>query len=90
MRKRPLLLTASVFLIGTGYALWNDKRLVFVFISLLVYVLVPLFQHMRFGQITVRGIVLFTIFFLGMFHMQKEMEFREQYMSKITNGQEVT
>ena len=97
MRKRPLLLALCVFWLGIVfrntymntnpvpiaskvYGMWP----VIVFLVICIYDLKPLKK--RFG----RGVLLLLIFLLGMVCMNQNMIFRENYLSKLTDGDEVT
>ena len=90
MRKRPLLQFACVFLTGLVYQRYSYK------IVLIVCVLSVLWEY-RIGRksqnlrrMAGRSILLLSAFFLGVFHMWQECEFRAAYMSKIADGSWVT
>ena len=90
MRKRPLLMTAGVFLAGLVYQRYSQGIMVGILLLLLV-------QEGWFGRAEKglkksagRSIVLLSAFLLGIFHMQQEVDFRAAYMSKIKDGSRVT
>ena len=90
MRKRPLLQIACVFLTGLAYQRYSDS-------GLLIVGILSILWECRIGRKTKnlrraagRSMLLLSAFFLGIFHMWQECEFRAAYMSKITDGSRVT
>ena len=90
MRKRPLLLLACVFLTGLAYQKYSWKVLA-------VLGLLPIVRECWIGRKTKkfwktagRSILLLSAFLLGVFHMQREIDFRTAYMSKIIDGSRIT
>lgn len=84
MRERPLLLALCVFWLGIAFEDTKNLWLAVVFAIVCVYDLRPLKR--RIG----RGFVLLLIFILGTVHMHKNLVFREEYLSKLTDGEEIT
>lgn len=90
MRKRPLFLGACVFLIGLVYKKYQASELILV---LLAIIGVEIFYGIRWKRkktMAKRSILLFLAFLVGAFHMNYEEEFRNSYLSKISDGDEVT
>lgn len=90
MRKRPLLLFACVFLTGLAYERYQRTEL---FLILLLFLIQELYFGIRYGrwrQMAGRGIVLLLVFFLGIFHMNREEGFRNVYLSELEEGNTVT
>ena len=90
MRKRPLLLFACVFLTGLVYHRYSLKQLIVVVLLLVVWECWKGRQSKKFWKVAGRSIVLLSAFLIGVFHMQKEMNFRDAYMSKIEDGNRIT
>lgn len=90
MRKRPLMLIVCVFLAGLSYQRYSLKIMA-------VVVLLLIFQEWWYGRkskkfikIAGRSVILLSAFLLGIFHMQREEDFRQAYMSKIGDGSRIT
>ena len=86
MRKRPLVYLACVFLTGLIYQRYQIKMMAVVGLLLILY-------DWYVGRTTKnrlktagRSLVLLSAFLLGVFHMGREMEFRDTYMSKVSDG----
>jgi len=84
------MLIACVFLTGLAYQRYSEK--LFAGVCLLLVL-----QEIRIGRKTKkiqkaagRSILLLSAFLLGIFHMQKEENFRNAYMSKMTDGSRIT
>lgn len=89
MRKRPLLLIACVFLTGLVCQKYS-----FVEIALIVGVLIleELWIGRKNRKIRIaagRSLLLLSAFLFGIFHMRQEQEFRDAYMSKMSDGSRV-
>lgn len=90
MRKRPLLQIAYVFLTGLAYQRYSFQMLI-------IAGLLPVLWEYWIGRKTQkicrmagRSLLLLSAFFLGIFHMWQECEFRASYMSKMADGSWVT
>lgn len=83
MRKRPLLLAMCVFWLGIVLRNTGNGWLVIVFVILCIYDLKPL--QKRIG----RGIGLLLIFLLGIWQADHEIDFRDHYLSKLKDKDEI-
>lgn len=90
MRKRPLMLIACVFLAGLVYQRYEAKAMLFLIGAWLLWEVVLAVKSKRFQKLAGRSVILLSAFILGMFHMQREENFRQAYMSKIEDGSWVT
>ena len=90
MRKRPLMLIACVFLTGLAYQRYDIKVLVVVGLLLVLRECWIGRQTKNFKKAAGRSIFLLSAFFLGVFHMWQETEFRAAYMSKLKDGSRIT
>ncbi len=95
MRKRPLLLAAGFFLAGISYAADKDVRIFVLLPFLVLYLMLP--QIKTFGgngiglrKACIRGGLILVLFVVGMLHMEQQMEFREAYLSEVTEGKSTT
>ena len=86
MRKRPFLLLAVEFLLGIVCAKEQLFAGVVLAILLLVYARPWKEQGIR-KVLFAAGLP--CLFVLGMLQMHRQMDFRQQYMQKLTDGQEV-
>lgn len=90
MRKRPLFLFACVFLIGLAYQRYQHLGLLVVFVLVLLYEMYFGIKHKNIKKAAGRSAILLSAFLLGMIHMYKEEDFRDAYMSKIEDGEQIT
>lgn len=95
MRKRPFLLAVSFFLAGIYYAAEQDKRMLILLPFYALYLIIPKIQSFGWNKKSLWSIlsiviVVSTLFSIGIMHMKRQMQFRETYLSKITEGQIVT
>ena len=84
MRKRPLLIALCVFWMGCVYAVKQNVWLLLAFVALSIYLLRK--GRKRIG----RGLVLLLIFLLAFLHTQREIEFRNTFLSIYEDGEQVT
>ena len=84
MRKRPLLIALCVFWIGCAYAISQSIWYILIFTVLCIYLLIK--GTKRIG----RGLVLLLIFLFAFLHTQRQIEFRNAYLSIYEDGDEVT
>lgn len=86
MRKRPCLLFACIFL--TGIAFWKYKWGILCVIPMYFLCVEVYFgistKHLK--RMAGRSILLLSVFFVGMIHMHMQETFRENYMSKLNDG----
>lgn len=90
MRKRPLFLCACVFLAGLVCCRYHRAELIGFLVLWLLYEWFCGIRHHRIKIAAGRSIALLSAFILGNTHMLSEMSFREAYLSKIEDGDEVT
>ena len=90
MRKRPLFISACVFLIGLTCYRYQRYEMVLVVLGLLCYEAFCFFKHKKKMVMVGRSVLLLSAFFIGLGHMATEMTFRDAYLSKIKDGQQVT
>ena len=90
MRKRPLLLLACVFLTGIVYQRYSIRIIVAVVLLLMIWEYTKGRQSKKFWKMAGRSIILLSAFLIGVFHMQREINFRDAYMSKIEDGSRIT
>lgn len=90
MRKRPLAYIACVFLTGLVHQRFDAKLMFGVIVLLLLWEVWHGLKGRNFRSAAGRGVILLSAFLLGSLHMQREIDFREAYMSKIIDGCEVT
>lgn len=90
MRKRPLLLTACVFLTGLAYQRYSQWEIVVVGLLLVFRECWKGRQTREFKKAAGRSLVLLSAFLLGNFYMQQESDSRAAYMSKIEDGSRIT
>ena len=97
MRKRPLLLALCVFWLGIAFRSNENLWILLLFILVSIYDFLPLFlnrgihgcrQVMK--KAIGRGIMLLLIFLFGTYHMHQNLDFRQEYLSKLTDGDTVT
>jgi len=89
MRKRPLMLIACVFLAGLAYQKYSFKILAVAGLLLILQEFWIGWKRKKFRNVAGRSMVLLSAFLLGSFHMQREITFREAYMSKIIDGSRI-
>lgn len=90
MRKRPLFLFACVFLNGLAYQRYGHIGLLVFLIVVLLYEVYFGIKHKNIKKAAGRSAILLSAFLLGMIHMYKEEDFRDAYMSKIEDGEQIT
>lgn len=90
MRKRPLMLIACVFLAGLAYQRYSLKIMAAVVLLLILRELWFGRKTKKFIKTAGRSVLLLSAFLLGIFHMQREENFRQAYMSKIEDGSRIT
>ena len=90
MRKRPLAYVACVFLTGLVQQRLEAKALLLMVGLFLLLEAWHGLKGRNFRRAAGRSLVLLSAFLLGSLHMQREIDFREAYMSKIVDGCEVT
>ena len=90
MRKRPLFLCACVFLAGLVCYRYRHYELCFLILGWCIYERHCLRRYKKRMLLAGRCVLLLSAFLLGIFHMASEMAFREDYMSKIKDKEEVT
>ena len=90
MRKRPLFLCACVFLAGLVCYRYRHYELCFLILGWCIYELHCFRRYKKRMLLAGRCVLLLSAFLLGIFHMASEMAFREDYMSKIKDKEEVT
>lgn len=90
MRKRPLFLFACVFLNGLAYQRYGHIGLLVFLIVVLLYEVYFGIKHKNIKKAAGRSGILLSAFLLGMIHMYKEEDFRDAYMSKIEDGEQIT
>ena len=90
MRKRPLMLIASVFLTGLAYQRYSVKLFVLAVGISIVWELWIGRKTKEFRKAAGRSVLLLSAFLLGIFIMQRETSFRTVYMSKIVDGSRIT
>ena len=89
MRKRPLFLSACVFLMGLAYQRYEMSAL---WLLLCMVLSVEVFYGMKSKnkkRMAGRCIVLLSAFVLGMTHMAQEESFREAYLSELEDDSSV-
>jgi len=89
MRKRPLAYVACVFLTGLVYQRFQEKLLLLVVVLFFLLEAWYGLKERNFRRTAGRSAILLSAVLLGSLHMQREMNFREVYMSKIVDGCEV-
>lgn len=95
MRKRPLLLAASFFLAGISYTASRDIRIFVLLPFFALYVTVPQIKASGEYRIRIRKCcicvgVIIALFVIGMIHMHRQIQFRETYLSNITEEKSTT
>lgn len=95
MRKRPLLLAASFFLAGISYAAVKDIRIVVLLPFCALYLIIPQIKVLGFckkviAKTSIHLGMLVLLFLIGNMHMKKQIEFREFYLSNLSEGQTIT
>ena len=90
MRKRPLFLCACFFLTGLVCYRYQRYELYFLILGWCIYELSYFRRYKKKMLLAGRCALLLSAFFLGVLHMTSEMTFREDYMSKIKDGEEIT
>lgn len=97
MRKRPLLLALCVF--WQGIAFRNYKNLwillCFVLVSIYDFTSICFSREISRSRFVIkkaigRSVMLLLIFLLGYYHMHQNIDFRKEYLSKLTDGDAVT
>lgn len=89
MRKRPLFLSACVFLIGLAYQRYGDYMFC---IGLYLLLCVEIYYGMKSKKIkrmAGRCAMLLSAFVLGMTHMKQEENFRDAYLSNLEDDSQV-
>ena len=90
MRKRPLFLCAVVFLLGLISCRQNRQELIWLVLIWLLYEWKISQKTKKKMLLAGRCVLLLSAFFLGFFHMSEEESFRQTYLTKMKNGQQVT
>ena len=90
MRKRPLFLSACVFLAGLVCCKYRSMILIIVLGAWLCYECFCGIRSKRIKIAAGRSVLLLSAFILGNMHMQNELDFRNAYLSKMKDGNEVT
>ncbi|MBQ8519438.1 MAG: DNA internalization-related competence protein ComEC/Rec2 [Agathobacter sp.] len=90
MRKRPLMLMACVFLAGLAYQKYSKGGMALVGVVLILREIWIGRKTKKFRNAAGRSMILLSAFLLGIFHMQREEDFRQAYMSKIIDGSRIT
>ena len=90
MRKRPLMFIACVFLTGLAFGRYRVPILVVVMILLVLWELWSGWKAKKLVQTAGRSVILLSAFLLGFLHMQREVTFRDAYMSKLEDGSRIT
>ena len=95
MRKRPFLLAASFFLAGIYYAAEQDNRVFILLPFYALYLIIPKIETFGWSKKSLWSIISIIVVAsilcsVGIMHMKRQMQFRETYLSKITEGQIVT
>lgn len=90
MRKRPLMITACVFLTGLAFYRYGIPILVVAVILLVFWELRSGWKAKKYVQMAGRSLILLSAFLLGILHMQREESFRTAYMSKLEDGSRIT
>ena len=95
MRKRPFLLAVSFFLAGIYYTAEQDNRVLIFLPFYALYLIIPKIKALGWNKKSLWSIlsiviVVSTLFSMGVMHMKRQIQFRETYLSKITEGQIVT
>ncbi|MBR3811174.1 MAG: DNA internalization-related competence protein ComEC/Rec2 [Agathobacter sp.] len=90
MRKRPLMLFASVFLAGLIYQRYSLESMALIVAFFILREWYFGRKTKKYQKIAGRSILLLSAFLFGIFHMQQEESFRAAYMSKIKDGDSVT
>ena len=90
MRKRPLFLCAVVFLLGLISCRQNRQELIWLVLIWLLYEWKISQKNKKKMLLAGRCVLLLSAFFLGFFHMSEEESFRQTYLTKMKNGQQVT
>ena len=90
MRKRPLLLIASVFLTGLVCQKYFCLPIAIWVVLLIGQEVWIGMQNKKFRKMAGRSVLLLSAFLLGIFYMHKETSFRNAYMSKLTDGSRIT
>jgi competence protein ComEC len=89
LRKRPLLLGASVFVIGLLFARYGKWYFPVLAAVLLLYALEGLIRSGKRVRLLLRSLWLVGAFLLAVFHMSGELLFREQERSQIQAGETI-
>ena len=90
MRKRPLLLCACVFLAGLACCRYGRLEIGLLVFGWIGYECYCGMKNQRKKLAAGRSLVLLSVFLLGNLHMDSQMQFREAYLSKLSDGDKVT
>ena len=89
MRKRPLFLCACFFMAGLAMYRYQQQGLILLILGWLSYELVCCMRDKKIRLMAGRGAMLLSAFVLGNVHMASQMNFRNTYLSKIEDNQDI-
>ncbi len=90
MSKRPFLLGACVFVVGTCYGQSQNVAFAVCAVILFGYGIFHLYQSKNWKKLTARSLWLLAVFLLSAIHINNEMDFREQELSHVREGEQYT
>lgn len=90
MRKRPLFMCACVFLTALLFVHSRDVLMCIPVLAVIVAEMLAYRSHGRKKLLAGRCVLLLSAFLLGGLHMATETAFREEYLSKMKDGHQIT